>query len=455
MEPDQHVGACRGEPVSLVSGRPESVSNVQVLPEPVSANRPRGTTIARTLGETQDWPDISGAASSTAEIEVVDLFAGCGGLSTGFAAIGAISGSMRVAGAVEIDSSAAATYEANLGVRPLITDLAKAASSTFESQDLVRRLGVDTRAPLVVVGGPPCQGFTSHTKRNKNDQDQRNSLVHSFAILAAHMDADVIVMENVPELLSAKHWHHFLAFKSHLEERGYTVTAEIHNLATFGVPQERFRATILATKGHAQPMPRPTHARHEFRSVREAIGGLRPINPGEVDTLDPQHFSANHRPSTIEVIRQIPLDGGSRPKGVGPVSLDKVDGFRDVYGRLSWDRPANTITRFARNPASGRYVHPQQHRGLTIREAALLQGFPKSFDFKGSFDSRFSQIGNAVPPLYAAHIAGTVLDYLRGDAPVDTEATDDDFLRIVNPTRDSFSSGLISLKAKSNARGNS
>lgn len=400
-----------------------------------------GIELASQLTEDLQWPALR--ARSDNGIQVVDLFSGCGGLSAGFAA-----GGFRIVGAAEIDRASAETYERNLGVAPAIVDLANVAESQALTQDLMRQFGIDPTAPLVVVGGPPCQGFTSHTKRNKNDGDMRNSLVRSFAVIAARMKADVIVLENVPELLSSKHWHHYISFKSHLEDRGYRVTAEIHNLATFGVPQERFRATVVAVRNGEPPMPRSILDADRFRTVRDAIGGLPAVEPGQLNSVDPQHFSADHRQSTIDVIRRVPLNGGSRPRGVGPTSLDKVDGFRDVYGRLAWDRPANTITRYARNPASGRYVHPDQHRGLTVREAALLQSFPSFFEFAGSFDARFSQIGNAVPPLYAAHIAGAVMDYLLGCSRTHTVAGSHRFLRVVTPTADSFSSGLISMKAK-------
>jgi DNA (cytosine-5)-methyltransferase 1 len=147
----------------------------------------------------------------------------------------------------------------------------------------------------------------------------------------------------------------------------------------------------------------------------------------------------------------IPKDGGSRPTGVGPKCLDRVRGFYDVYGRLAWDRPAITITHYARNPASGRYVHPEQDRGLTIREAALLQSFPKGFQFCGGFDSVFKQIGEAVPPRFAAAVASScVIELLSREPTVDElwQAV----RPVTSPVSSSFSSVIAGLKMARNGK---
>lgn len=148
----------------------------------------------------------------------------------------------------------------------------------------------------------------------------------------------------------------------------------IVNAAAYGTPQQRFRAIVIAMK-HNFKLPSPLiQERSNFVTVREAIGHLPPLSPLKPSTVDTLHKCANHRESTLTVIRQIPVNGGSRPKGVGPKCLDRVKGFSDVYGRLSWDKPSITITRYARNPASGRFIHPEQDRGLSMREASILQG---------------------------------------------------------------------------------
>jgi DNA (cytosine-5)-methyltransferase 1 len=220
-------------------------------------------------------------------------------------------------------------------------------------------------------------------------------------------------MENVPEMLSQKHWPHFEEWRTRLIESGYTIKIGIHNLAEFGVPQERFRALVIAAKWKHFAMPRGFLTHLEFQTVKQAIGHLPPLDAGGVDPSDPMHITSKHRQSTVNLIQLIPSDGGSRralPPGVGPACWQGVDGFRDVYGRLWWDRPAVAITARCRTPSCGRFVHPEQHRGLSVREAALLQGFPKDMFFEGPFDDKFKQIGNAISPIFARAVAEHVAE---------------------------------------------
>jgi DNA (cytosine-5)-methyltransferase 1 len=159
------------------------------------------------------------------------------------------------------------------------------------------------------------------------------------------------------------------------------------------------------------------------------------------------HCSAGHRSTTIDLIRSVPVDGGNRPAGTGPASLRALaqrqgkEAYEDIYGRLWWDRPAITMTAYARNPASGRFVHPEQHRGLTVREAALLQGFPSDYHFHGGFDVRFRQVGNAVPPIFAACLALNVIANLVSPPGAPSP------VGLVEPVGRSFSRLIPALKA--------
>jgi len=380
---------------------------------------------------------------ASGQADVVDLFCGCGGLSCGFELVGRAAGEYRLAAAVDINGPAAETYAANLPIRPLLADLLAATDSPAAIDELVGLMNLREGAPLILIGGPPCQGFSAHRKKQGDVRDGRNALVAAFSRVAVRLQPDFIVLENVPELLAKRHWGRYLSFRRDLEECGYTVRAQIHNLAAFGVPQARFRALVLASKSPFH-MPEGFLTPASFRTVRAAIGHLPPVEPGVPSPHDPMHVCTRHRRSTIETIRSVPLDGGSRPAGVGPECLDKVDGFRDVYGRLYWDRPANTITAFSRNPASGRYVHPEQHRGLSVREAALLQGFPSDFVFCGPFDDRFSQIGNAVPPVFATFIAAHVAHERAVDRAGSVCPNSDS--DVTQPTSNSFSSGIAGRK---------
>ena len=377
-------------------------------------------------------------------IDVVDLFAGCGGLSVGFEFVGQQVDSYRLLSGIDIDEHAIATHGRNLPGKAIKMDLASAANNPMTLRSFAKTLGVRSDRPLVLVGGPPCQGFSAHQKKNGRRVDERNHLVTVFARIAEFLAPDFIVLENVPELLAQKNWAYFQALKDRLSAADYYVRAQIYNLAGFGVPQERFRALVLASR---QPfeMPEPFLQPGQYKTVRETIGSLPPVQPGCRCKSDPMHFCTNHRESTIAVLRSVPKDGGRRPTGVGPQCLDKVDGFRDVYGRMYWDRPANTVTAYARNPASGRYAHPDQDRGLTIREAALLQGFPRSFYFDGPFDDKFLQIGNAVPPIFSSYLAAHVLgELLRKRRP--GEKMIQMCCDVTHPTSNSFSSGIAGRK---------
>jgi DNA (cytosine-5)-methyltransferase 1 len=264
----------------------------------------------------------------------------------------------------------------------------------------------------VLIGGPPCQGFSAHRKKDPR-LDRRNSLIEFFACMAIELRADYVVLENVPDLCSDRHGHHYAAYHKRLTTQGYFLSADILNFATFGVPQERYRTVSIASKHGIPLMPTPIFERSDFMTVRNAIGGLTPLSAGQISRVDPMHKTSNHRPKTVDILRSVPKDGGSRPYGVGPECLDRTRGFSDVYGRLSWDKPSITMTARCRTPSCGRFAHPTQNRGLTIREASLLQGFPSEWMFCGPFDDMFKQVGNAVPPPASVAIAKIVLETIE------------------------------------------
>lgn len=435
-------------PLTATRSRGRTFVHDSPRPDPVRADAPqtardvlRQAGIAAAESVVDNYDPTGDAAAGP--IDVVDLFCGCGGLSLGFEHFGRQRLSFRLAGAADIDSVATDTFGANLPRRPQVADLAAVLESDATWSRFTSRFERRAGAPLVLIGGPPCQGFSAHRKKNGQERDDRNRLVVAYAQIVERLQPDFVVMENVPELLAQKHWRNFAVLRETLMRSGYHIRAQIHNLAGFAVPQERFRALVLAAK-HPFRMPEPFVPAARFRTVRSAIGDLPAVLPGQVCVSDPMHICTTHRSSTLETIRKVPKDGGRRPAGVGPACLDRVDGFRDVYGRMYWDRPANTITAYARNPASGRYVHPEQDRALTIREAALLQGFPRRFRFNGPFDHRFLQIGNAVPPIFGAFLAAhifTELTYPLGKENDPTSAMD-----ITDPTSNSFSSGIAGRK---------
>ena len=377
------------------------------------------------------------------QVRVVDFFAGCGGASLGFALAQSQSVTYRVMGGVELDRHAAATYRRALGVPLHVGDIRDLREPSKLQQVSAQWAG---EGPLLLIGCAPCQGFSSHRKKDPRE-DARNGLLSIFADIAVRLQPELVIMENVPEMLSQKHWPHFEEWRTKLLEHGYVVKVAIHNLAEFGVPQERFRALVIAAKWKHFAMPHGTLTPQEFRTVKQAIGHLPPLDAGGADPDDLMHMTSKHRPSTVELIKHIPLNGGSRrslPPGIGPTCWDRVDGFRDVYGRLWWDRPAVAITARCRTPSCGRFVHPEQHRGLSVREAALLQGFPEEMMFEGPFDDKFKQIGNAVSP----HFARVVAEHLAIEWPLDHDdpSRGENDAEPTVPLVKSFSSAITHIK---------
>ncbi len=382
----------------------------------------------------------------TGPVDVIDFFSGCGGMSAGFQALNAIVPAYRIAMAVDIDRDANESYEANLGLRPKAIDVAALVKRPSEVRKLIASARQSEDAPLVLIGCAPCQGFSSH-RNASGETDTRNSLFVAFAKIAAIALPDVVIMENVPEILTDRYWPLVEDARKILTTAGYHSVVSVHDVAEYGVPQQRYRALLVAMRRPFE-MPHGFVAREKFRTVRDAISKLPKILPGQGASTDAMHFCAGHKASTVRTIQAVPLDGGSRPWDVGPDCLRRAAtkqgraAYEDVYGRLWWDKPAITITAYARNPASGRFVHPEQHRGLSVREAGLLQGFPDSYQFLGGFDSRFRQIGNAVPPMFSAYLAAHILKELVREEEVCAPQSD---IRL--PIGRSFSRLIPGLKA--------
>ena len=380
-------------------------------------------------------------------IQVIDFFSGAGGTSLGFAALNNVVPAFKMLGGCDINRVSAETYSRNFGTPIICEDIVRLANEDRALEELLDTIGYDSNKSTVLIGCAPCQGFSSHRKRHWDKEDDvRNSLVMAFASIVRKIMPDVIIMENVPEFLSKKYWHYFSAAKKCYEQLGYTVKEQIYNAASFGVPQDRFRTIVIGMKKEFL-LPEGFLKPSEYRTVRDAISKLPTVAAGIADPNDPMHKSAAHKKSTIDVIKQVPHDGGSRPEGIGPACLDRVKGFSDVYGRLYWDKPSITITHYARNPASGRFTHPEQDRGLTAREAALLQSFPNEFEFTGKSDDIYRQIGEAVPPMLSSAIAANVLIELLSIEPNDDEIALSP-QSINEPVSSSYSSVIAGIKMR-------
>lgn len=378
-------------------------------------------------------------------IQLIDFFCGAGGTSTGFSAINNIFPTFKFLGGCDINQISASTYSHNFGTPLINQDITEIAYIPGELEKLLAKIGYDPKLPTVLIGCAPCQGFTSHRKKHWDEEDDgRNTLILAFAEIVKKMQPDAIIMENVPEFMSHKYWKYFQTAKKKYEELGYIVKQNIYNAAAFGVPQDRFRTIVIGMKKDFL-LPDTLLSPQEYITVRDAIGSLLPLQAGESDPNDPMHVAILHQKTTLDVIKQVPKDGGNRPRGIGPACLDRTKGFSDTYGRLHWDRPSITITAYARNPASGRFTHPDQDRVMTAREAATLQSFPHNFEFMGGSCDTFRQIGEAVPPLLAAGIAVSVLIELVSTEPT-AEQVENSIPPINEPVSSSYSSVIAGIK---------
>ncbi len=321
----------------------------------------------------------------------IDLFSGAGGLALGFTQAGFSS-----VWAVEIDSDAADTYALNFG-----HGVFKGPIEEVES--------LPVRAD-VIIGGPPCQGFSPLGKMSPRDEHvEMNQLWRQYLRIVDICRPTAFVVENVPEFLRSAEGARMIALA---KERGYAVAHDVLDASKYGVPQKRRRGIIVAVKRGSTRLPTPNGA---MVTVRDAISAL-PLDPTDQDW----HLSRNPRPESLRRYRLVP-PGGNRfnlmkteeGRALTPRCwLEKPTGSTDVFGRLEWDKPALTIRTEFFKPEKGRYLHPQAHRPITHREAMRLQTFPDDFQWVGSKISVAKQIGNAVPPELARHIALEVREIL-------------------------------------------
>lgn len=317
----------------------------------------------------------------------IDLFSGCGGLTQGLKDAG-----YRVVAAVEIDGKAREVYRANHEeVGSLYGDIRET-----DPVSIMSKLGLERGALDLVAGCPPCQAFSRIRKRNRRRtvRDQRNALIDEFLRFVLAFRPKSVMMENVAGMAT---YHRFLAFVTALRERGYGVNHTVMDVQDFEVAQRRRRLILLAALGHTPEFAAPSDKR---LTVRQMIGCL----PSAGSSGDPLHDLPERRSQRVlSLLKAIPRDGGSRgdlPPSAQLACHRRLRGFHDVYGRMRWDEVAPTITAGCHNPSKGRFVHPEQHRAVTLREAALLQGFPLAyrFDVAHGKEALASMIGNALPP---------------------------------------------------------
>lgn len=334
----------------------------------------------------------------------IDLFSGAGGLTQGLKQAG-----FNVVGAVESVKTYAESYILNHPKTNLkISDITK-----IDPVEYAKELGLKPGELDLLAGCPPCQGYSTIGTRNRGQRnDPRNDLVYEVLRFAIAFQPKTIMMENVPALANDER---LAGLKSELESIGYKIDVKVLKMSHFGVPQARRRMIMLGSRLGDIDVVSQELDTDKMATVRDAISFL----PVAGESGDPLHDASEKRSDKIKkLISMIPKNGGSRTDIGEEYQLEchkRTTGFKDVYGRMAWDKPSPTITGGCNSPSKGRFLHPEENRGITLREAALLQTFP--IDYKFSFGSGKSgiamMIGNALPPTFIEFHAKSLLKHLK------------------------------------------
>lgn len=349
------------------------------------------------------------------EMACVDLFCGAGGLTHGF-----ISEGIPVVAGIDVDEACRHPFEINNGARFIAGDVAQL--SPDELNELFG--GSEFR---VLAGCAPCQPFSTYSQRYDTVGSPRWGLLYQFARLVEGSKPDVVTMENVPTVVQHEVFDDFVAT---LRKHGYRVWHEVVDSTRYGLPQSRRRMVLLASR--IGPIELIGHTHDQPMTVREAIGGMPPIEAGGAWPDDPMHVASKLSRLNIERIR------ASRPGGSWrdwPAHLVAKCHLRDsgctypgVYGRMAWNEPAPTLTTQFYGFGNGRFGHPDQDRAISLREGAILQGFPSSYSFTPEggaihFKVLGRMIGNAVPVTLGRVIGRSITRHLGIDTGMQAQTT--------------------------------
>lgn len=357
------------------------------------------------------------------KFKAIDLFCGAGGLSTGLKKSG-----FDVCLGIDIDEAALKTYKCNLKR----TKVLKEDIKTVTGEKISEMTGIKKGDNFLLAGCPPCQGFSSLGKRDASDE--KNELVFEYVRIVNELKPTFILMENVPGMSTGVGKEIFKIVVEKLE-KNYHVEYDTLNAADYGVPQIRKRLvlhgmrkdvfkTLELSKKKTMMLPEPTHSKEKkegykkWVTVRKAISDLPKLEAGANynDGIIKNHKARNLSPTNIERLKEIRLHGGKREMISENLKLEchkkENVSYTDTYGIIDPDRPAPTITSGCTVISKGRYCHPTQNRGLSVREAARLQSFDDKFEFIGNMGEMSLQIGNAVPPKLAQASGKAIINYM-------------------------------------------
>lgn len=354
------------------------------------------------------------------QYNIIDLFAGVGGLSYGFSKLP----QFNIVAANEIEKDIAIAYTLNHpNAEMLNCDINNLTEDVLEKTLKGQKIDI-------VVGGPPCQSYSTLGKRQN---DERANLFMEYKRVLKILQPKAFVFENVVGLLSMNKGTLFKQIQAEFEELGYTLQHEVLDAVDFGVPQHRERVILVGFKGkNPFVYPTPTHGDglKPYVTLKDAIGDLPTLESGEGksnyaasitneflefvrgdnQSVVEEHISPRNGEHLIKIMKAL-KDGQSKndlPEDIRPKS-----GYGNTYAKLWWNRPSTTITRNFACPSSSRCIHPRDSRALSIREGARLQSFPDDYKFYGSSGMKRLEIGNAVPPLLSIAIAKQMLEALE------------------------------------------
>lgn len=343
---------------------------------------------------------------SRMDVSCVDLFCGAGGLTHGFVQEG-----LRVDAGIDLDSACRYPYSANNDATFIQRDI-----SDMEAQEVAKLFTPD--AIWVLAGCAPCQPFSTYSQRYDTKADHKWALLYEFARIAAGLMPDIVTMENVPAM---RRHEVFDDFVKTLLGLGYEVWNGVVDCAAYGVPQSRKRMVLLASLHGQIELIEPLRDEKRYKTVRQAIGRLRPIGSGELDPRDKLHVASKLSEKNLARIRASKPGGTWRdwPRHLVAKCHRHNTGrtYPSVYGRMEWDKPAPTITTQCYGLGNGRFGHPEQDRAISLREAAILQGFPRNYEFvplggEICIKTIGRLIGNAVPVDLGRAIAKSIVRHI-------------------------------------------
>lgn len=343
-------------------------------------------------------------------IGVIDLFCGIGGLSYGMYKEG-----LDIIAGFDIDNTCKYAYEKNNKSKFYSQDIKTVTKKQIN--DLFRDYDIK-----VLAGCAPCQPFSSYAFKVKEKDKDKYDLLYEFGRIVEEVLPDIVTMENVSQILSFKQKPVLNDFISLLKKNQYKVDFNVVYCPDYGIPQTRKRIVLLASRlGEICLIP-PTHTKKKYRTVRQTIGKLPPIEAGEICQTDPLHRARSLTELNLQRIKSTPQKGSWKDWDESLIldchKKESGKSFGSVYGRMYWDEPAPTMTTLCTGLGNGRFGHPEQDRAISLREAAMFQTFPKSYKFFSpkeeiSITKASRYIGNAVPPQLGKITAKSIKKHLK------------------------------------------